>query len=122
MYSVARFAVEPHLLEQIAALGESMNGVRPGVYGGLRPLGDGFSCNVSSEGEWEAHVRDMARFVAEFREHIGRARGLGASVSVDLAIEPDDRESARAVFGVAFPGEFLMALANAGMSLEVTVY
>ena len=122
MYTVARFTADPPLLDDLVSLGLSMSSVRPGVFTGLRKRGDGFACSVSSASVREEHLSEIQRFVAEFSEVIRQATRLGAEVTIDVAIEAEDRESCQYYFVIDWSPAVLLAIAGAGARLEVSVY
>jgi hypothetical protein len=122
MYTVMRFTAGPGMDEEIAAIGASMNSVRAGVFSGLRKRGDGFSCDVSAEKGWDDHVRDIHRFVNEFSDILKRAILAGAAVTLDVAIEPEDKESSGAVLVLACTQELLALLLSTGLRMEISVY
>jgi hypothetical protein len=122
MYTVIRFTADPSKIDEITSVGVAMNTVRAGIFAGLRKAGDGFACEVCADTNWEVHQQEILRFVTEFGEFIERALQLGASVTVDTAVEPEDRESAGAVLVLACKPDFLAALASKGLRMEISLY
>ena len=121
MYTVIRFTGGFEAREEVARIGLSMNSVRAGVFSGLRRRGDGFSCDLSSDKSWDAHV-GVHRFFAEFDYFIKEALQIGAVVTVDVAIEPEDREASGSIFVSGCGPDLLATLASAGLRMEVSVY
>lgn len=122
MYTVVRFAFNYLKKNEAAEIGMSMNALRPGIFTGIRKAGDGFSCEICADASWEVHVREILRFVAEFDEFIQMALRLGASVTVDTAIEPEDRASAGPVLVLACAPAFLEVMASKGLTIELSLY
>jgi len=118
MYTVVRFSSDSVLLPALADLGSEMNGVRPGVFGGLRKAGDGFACDISSSDSWQDHALEAIRFLQDFRDIVSRAISLGAKVGFDVAVEPEDR----GFRSVLLDNALLSALAEARATFEFSVY
>jgi hypothetical protein len=118
MFTVVRFSSEFSLLPTLMELGSEMNGVRPGVFSGVRKAGDGFACDISSSDSWQDHAREVIRFVEEFRDIISRALSAGARVNFDVAVEPEDR-GLRSVF---LDHSLLNTLVGAQVTFEVSFY
>ena len=120
MYTVMRFmcaTAEPSALERI---GGEMNVVRPGSFQGMRQRGDGFSIDVSAAASWSEHRRAIEDLLAAFAPHIAAAFKVGGSVSVDVAVEPEDHEHASR--GLMLDAALLRLLTSHGVQFEVTVY
>jgi hypothetical protein len=122
MYTVIRFTIDSLKRDEIASIGVSMNTLRAGIFTGLRKAGDGFACEVCADASWEVHVREILQFAIEFGEFIERALRLGASITVDTAVEPEDRESAGGVLVLACTPTFLTTMASSGLRMELSVY
>lgn len=118
MFTVVRFLGDSSLLPALADLGSDMNRVRPGVFNGLRKAGDGFSCDISSSDSWKDHAAEAITFIQQFRHIVSRAISLGAGVSFDVAVEPEDR----GFRSVVLDNVLLSVLAEAKVTLEVSVY
>ncbi len=118
---IVRFSAQTAPLSELIRLGLSMNLLRPAVFTGLRKRGDGFSCEVSSDDDWATHLSEIQRFIREFAEVIAQALGADASVTVDVAVEPEDREQGH-VLVLDWPPTVLSTIALAGVRLEVSVY
>lgn len=123
MYTVVRVTTDPSKLGELERVGRSFNGIRPAVYEGIRRAGDGFACEVSGDECWEQHVISILSFVREFSEPLRRAVELGASVTFDVAIAPQDRKDlGKIVLALRFDAALLAALAEPGIALEVSLY
>lgn len=122
MYTVVRFTIDHLKMNEIADIGVSMNALRQGIFTGIRKAGDGFSCEVCTDTSWEVHVREILRFTSEFSEFIEKALRLGASVTIDAAVEPEDRESTGTVLVLACAPAFLEAIASRGLRMELSIY
>lgn len=97
-----------------------MNRIRAGVYDGLRRAADGFACEISNSDEWSIRSDAISAFVIDFGEFIDRARELGASATIDVAVEPDDQ---RGFFQVLrCDPRVLELLAKHWIALEISVY
>ena len=122
MYTIVRFTSEPSLIGEIEELGRSMNLLRPGVFTGIRKRGDGFACDISDDPAWGVHMREIQRFITEFNEAIGQALRVGASVTMDVAVEREDREGGGLILVLDWSSEELAAFASAGLRLEISMY
>jgi hypothetical protein len=121
MITVIRFLSRSVPRDEMLAIGEAMNAVRPGVFTDLRPRGDGFSCSVCDDPAWSVQVRAIRDFITELGACIHRARSAGLSVTIDILIETEDLASA-AVKVFAFDPDLLSALGSAGIRLEISSY
>jgi hypothetical protein len=121
MYSVVRFTASPPCLAALADVGTSMNAIRAGTYCGFRKAGDGFACTLSDSVDPEEHEIALRRFIDDFAEPLKAASALGASVTVDIAIEPEDRAGA-SVSVLRWESEMLQTAGASGLALEVSVY
>lgn len=122
MYTVIRFIANPARLGALTEIGRAMNTIRPGIYAGLRKAGDGFYCEIFGGQKWGEHQQEILRFLTEFGESIKAAIRGGASVTVDVAVEPEDRESGGTVVVLRCEQGVLAALASCGAELEVSIY
>lgn len=122
MYTVIRFIGSPACMDTLIEIGMAMNAVRAGIYPGLRKAGDGFCCEICRDTEWGEHQQEILRFIAEFGEFIKNAIQGGSSVTVDVAVEPEDRESGAAILVLRCERDLLAALAFCGAALEVSIY
>ena len=122
MYTVIRFVGAPELLNALIEVGSAMNAVRTGIYTGVRKAGDGFCCEVSSSPEWGEHQREILQFITDFGEFIKKAVQCGGSVTVDVAVEPEDRESGSLILVLRCEHELLAALASCGAAVEMSIY
>jgi hypothetical protein len=120
MYSIARFTADKDNLAKLEEIGRSMNGVRPGVYQGLRRAGDGFACDLASGGNWREHQRSATDFVKDFGLHIGQVHHLGGRTTVDMSLGTEDL--AKPIESLHFGVEFLELLSKNTIALEVTIY
>lgn len=122
MYTVIRFTGSPECMETLIQIGTAMNAVRAGIYAGLRKAGDGFSCEVWEGPEWLEHQHEILKFATEFGESIKAAIRGGAAVTVDVAVEPEDRESGGAVLILRCERDTMASLASCGVAFEVSIY
>lgn len=122
MYTVIRFTVKAECLGAIIDVGIAMNALRPGSYTGLRKSGDGFCCEICGSPDWGEHQREILRFMTELAAPIKSAVQQGASVTVDVAVEPEDRESGGAVLVLRCEQAVLAALAACRTELELSIY
>lgn len=122
MYTVIRFLATQERLQALTQVGQAMNAVREGIYTGLRKAGDGFCCDIWEGPEWHEHQREILRFLTEFGESIHAAIRGGATVTVDVAVEPEDRESDGAVLVLRSERDLLASLVSCGAELEVSIY
>lgn len=122
MYTVIRFVGESSCLPMLMKIGAAMNEIQPGVYSGLRKPRDGFSCEISSDADWGKHSSAILAFITDFRELIKQSIAGGASVTIDIAVEPEDVEARRPIFVLHYEPNFMTALASCGAALEVSIY
>lgn len=122
MYTVIRFTANPESLGALIEVGMAMNALRPGIYTGLRKAGDGFCCEICGSREWVEHQREILRFLTELRAPINHAVQSGASVTVDVAVEPEDRESSGAILVLRCEQAVLAALAACSTEIELSIY
>lgn len=122
MYTVLRITTDAARREALQQLGEQMNLKRAGVFSGLRRAGDGFSCEVSSSPSWEVHVQSLRAFLRDFAETIAHAQQMGAAVTVDVAIEPEDRSASSTPFVLAVSPALLTEMSALGLRWELSVY
>jgi hypothetical protein len=122
MYTVLRITTDAEHRDALLQLGEQMNQKRAGVFSELRKAGDGFSCEVSSSPSWETHVEALHAFLQDFAATIAQARQMGAAVTVDVAIEPEDRSASGALLVLAVSPFLLAEMAALGLRWELSVY
>jgi selenophosphate synthase len=122
MYTVVRVAARGAPLDELAVVGSSMNELRPGVFRGIREAGDGFSCDVCDDDGWERHAAAISHFAHELAAPLRRLIGLGAVVTFDVAVEPEDREGRGPVLVLRGEASLLALLGREGFGLEVSVY
>jgi hypothetical protein len=122
MYTTLRITTDAARQDALLQLGEQMNLKRAGVFSGLRRAGDGFSCEVSSSPSWEAHLQSLRTFLHDFAETIAQACQLGAAVTVDVAIEPEDRSANGAPLVLSVAPSLLAEMAALGLRWELSVY
>lgn len=122
MYTVIRFTGEPAFLTTLMKIGTAMNAIRPGVYSGLRKRGDGFACEVCADAEWGTHHAAILAFIDDFKEIIKQSTEAGSSVTVDIAVEPEELKTTRSIFVLHYEHSLLAALASCGAALEVSIY
>jgi len=120
MYTVARFLIGQEQLSALQAVGEKMNAVRPGIFQGLRSRGDGIAIDVADGSRWDDQSAAIISFVRELKEQIRTARRLGASVTIDVAVEPED--AGRIPLVLRQEPELMQELASEGIALEVSIY
>jgi hypothetical protein len=122
MYTVVRFMVDPERRDDLLRIGARMNVARAGVFTGLRKAGDGFACEVCADPSWQVHAQEILRFVADFEPCIQAASQIGANVTVDVAVEPEDAGAGRLALVLGWDAALLGALAAAGVRVEVSIY
>ena len=122
MYTVLRITTDAARREALLQLGEQMNQKRAGVFSGLRRAGDGFSCEVSSSPSWDAHVQSLHGFLRDFAETIAHAQQMGAAVTVDVAIEPEDHSASGTPFVLGVSPSLLTEMSALGLRWELSVY
>jgi hypothetical protein len=119
MYTVIRFAATEAGLQAVHRLiaticdAEQCTNIRSSA----------FSCDISDSNTWNAHVEAIEAFLLKLGTVLPKARECEAKlhVSVDVAIEPEDRGD-RPYVPLVFPRTLLGQLVQAGIGLEITSY
>lgn len=122
VYTVIRFTGSGDKLPALEMVGISMNEKRPGVYEGIRAARDGFACGLSIAPEWEGHKRAVLCFLEEFSDQIIEARRAGVSLTVDVAVEPEDLKPCPQVRVLRGDPDFLASLSAKGVAIEISIY
>ena len=122
MYTVIRFIGDSACLPRLMKIGAAMNEIRPGIYSGLRKRGDGFACEVCADAEWGKHHASILAFIADFKEIIKQSIEAGSSVTIDIAVEPEELKTDRRIFVLNYEHRLIAALASCGAALEVSIY
>ncbi|MGE0142075.1 MAG: hypothetical protein AB7I19_02480 [Planctomycetota bacterium] len=121
MYTVVRFTSDSVAPEELERVGRHLNTLVPGAFEGLRPHKDGFAPEIAIDGDWRDHRYAIIGFVLKGLAAIAAARKLGISVCVDVAIWPEDLVGLR-LFCLHADAELLRTLAEADMSMEISIY
>lgn len=121
MYTVIRFETSPEHKDSARQLGEKMNTIKFGVYEGLNYWKSGFACSLSTDDSWDVHKREIHEFFFNFGKQIHEAKEMGFSVTCDVAVNSEDRQSSQ-IFVLHNDVGFLDALASRGVALEVSMY
>jgi hypothetical protein len=122
MYTVVRFTIQQDRLHELLDIESDIGRIRPDVRVGKRKAGDGIVCDVSTSAFWWEHRCAILSFVNDCSEVLRRATARDALVAVDVAVEPEDRETSGPIIGVGCDVEFMTALVAHGIALEVSVY
>ncbi|MBL9003860.1 MAG: hypothetical protein JNJ46_06420 [Myxococcales bacterium] len=122
MYTVIRFLGGLDRLPMLMKTGTEMNAIRNGIYTGLRKRGDGFSCEICSDKSWQMHQTEILAFMGEFGSLIKQSVAAGASVTLDIAVEPEDIEEHRPILVLRHGSDLLSVLSSCGVALEVSIY
>jgi len=122
MYTVLRFSTSGSL-EQLSQLGAELNAVAPGLYTGMDRVPNRFSCDVeTSDGcDWGLHRDAILRFLRTCGCVIARARQQKISIQFDVAVEPEDYESAN-VTGLLVDTDLSRALSAHDVELGFSIY
>ncbi len=121
MFTIIRFTSISAGHEDHERIGAQLNLLIPGAYRGLRRAGDGFASELSEAGCWVDHRTAILKFVHAGCAAIAEAHEVGIDVCVDVAIEPEDLAGPQ-VFSLHADPELIQRLAEAGVSLEFSVY
>ncbi len=122
MYSVIRFTTEAARVQDLLAIGEEMNQVEEGVFTGPRRAGDGFSCDIETSDLWAHHLEGVLDFLDVHASSVRRATALGAKVTFDVAIDPEDQAAQKHALILPADAELLAKLGNLGVNIELTIY
>ena len=122
MYSVLRATGTPDIQSELGAFVTAINAVRPQLADGRRRE-DGFTVEISSSESWEEHVRSLSSFVEAFADHVDQVRQIGAMITCDVAVQPEDRNGTdHPDHSVYFETDLLALLSTVGIRIEVTSY
>lgn len=122
MYTVIRFLGGADRLSMLMKTGEEMNAIRNGVYVGPRKPGDGFSCEICSDKSWKNHQIAILAFISDFGKLIKKSVDAGVSVTIDIAVEPEDVEEQRPILVLCHGSDLLSGLSSCGVALELSIY
>lgn len=117
-----RFTVPSAQVPALLAIGEAMNELEPEVYEGPRPRGDGFVCDLSRSDVWSDHLAAMKRFLARHQRALADAAGLGASLTIDVAVDKDDQARVKYLLALPVPSELVAGFAAARVAFEFSLY
>lgn len=91
MYTVLRLTSAVGKVPELAHLIEEMNAGQARTRVEPRTKGDGYVAVVSDQPSWSEHAAAVLDFLEVNRDALMSARASGAIVSVDVAVEPEDR-------------------------------
>jgi hypothetical protein len=120
MYTIIRFTAPKEDVSSLEKIGMAMNEHQAGAYTGLRRAGDGFACELSSSSRWQDHQQKIVGFVDSFSQFIQEAHDAGASITVDVAVEPEDLTKGTHV--LRLDDLFLARLSDHHVALELSFY
>lgn len=119
MYTVARFTTTRGDLEALHEVGNRVRQRRP-TSTSTRRAGDGFTSEICSDDAWNVHVSAIERFIEELADEVRDATAVGATVTIDVAVEPEDCLTTVTV--LRLDERLLRMLAECSASLELSVY
>lgn len=120
MYTIIRFIVDKDKILLLDQIGLSMNKLKDNVYSGIRRAGDGFTCELSSDLDWDLHRKSIIEFLKIFFHQVAEINQLPGAVTVDVAIEPEDIQNIPKVLHCDL--ELLSMLVSCGVKLELSIY
>jgi hypothetical protein len=91
MYTVLRVLGPQDLQSDLAEVMASINHAASSTAQPRHP-GDGFVISVSSSPRWEDHLDALHTFLDVCGDGVAQATKLGASPTLDVAVEPEDRD------------------------------
>ena len=122
MYTVLRVLGEPDIESDLGQIMAAIN-LAGSLTAERRQRGDGLVVTISTSPLWEDHLDSLRMFLDACGGAIARATKLGASPTLDVAIEPEDQDSSdRLVLVVYFDPKLLATLSAIGVRVEVTSY
>jgi hypothetical protein len=122
MYTVIRFTLARERAHELSPVGERMNETTAGVFEGIRAAKDGFACSVHDSDLWVDHQHAIASFISVYRKHIREAIELGAVVTFDVAVAPEDLSAQRWALILNCPPDLVAEIASSGTALEISIY
>ena len=122
MYTVVRFIIDPARAEQLVEVGNRMNVIDPDVFGGLRARGDGFAADIESSDTWRDHLSEIDGFCEMHGASIRSAVELGATVTFDVAIYPEDLAAQTTFLALTLPPRLLRKVSDVGAGIDLTTY
>jgi hypothetical protein len=120
MFTVMRFLDKSGAIN-LEALGATLDRTCPGLFDGLDRVPRRFSCSLCSENGWRAHRQAILATVTKCDETIKQAQKLGVSVSLDIAIEPEDYHGL-VMLELPFDQEILGFLHTRVIDVTITIY
>lgn len=122
MYTVMRFSADTSTPEAVLErLGASVNLFVAGAFERLDHAGNRFSMSVSAADNWGAHVEAIKALVQELKDVIGEAQARGVSVTIDVAVEPEDLNG-KPLVSCEVSATLLHELAQHDVSIAFTFY
>lgn len=122
MFTIIRFTGSKTILSDLYSLGNNMNEKRKGLFTGPRKAGDGFSCQISENNGWSTHYQEILNFLEDFQAEIIEAKKIAAAVTIDVAVEPEDRISNGAQSVIRIDPYMLSILTELKIAVEVSCY
>lgn len=121
MYTVFRI-MGPE--SKVGGLQRAVDAINAGGSGGLvelRQRDDGYVVDLCDQPSWVEHSAAIFRFVVRSREALALARADGASLVVDVAVEPEDGGDTPWL-AIILAEDLLDALASVSARFEVSLY
>jgi hypothetical protein len=121
VYTVLRLTTPSGSTPELAQLIEKVNTASSPTRVEPRHKGDGHVAVLCDQQSWREHSAAALAFFAEHHDALRSARGSGAALTVDVAVEPEDRPNAP--WSELMLSEDLLAeLAGVGATFVVTIY
>lgn len=120
MYTVVRVTKEPHGSADLRGFAEAIRDGETDWFASERDRGDGYVIELCDDPEWTAHSEAVLRFINECNQILARVRDAGASVVVDVAVEPED--VCGPWLALELPEQLISALASVAAQFTFSVY
>jgi hypothetical protein len=121
VYSVFRFTATASMLSDLAWVFYAI--VTRGCSGQIEPRArdDGYAVALCEQPPWAEHSAAVLRFVGDNRDALARARAGGATLDVDVAVEPDDVQVLPFV-SLTLSEDLVDALASVAARFTISLY
>lgn len=121
MLSILRFTIDEERVDDLLTIGNTIEAAEPNTVE-PRKLRDGFTCTIEDSDFWAHHLKELTAFVTKHATPIRDAIALGARVTFDVAIDPEDQRAQKHALLLLARAPFLALLGGVGIDLELSIY